>query len=96
MSWNERTAGLSGSEISAYLGLMDEESTSRPRVHPTQAARPPRAVGVPEQRGLAATESATGSAATVRRVMDLARIILAVIFAMLLLGLVISFILTRS
>ena len=88
--------------------MMDEERGSRPRAHPTQAARPPRAVGVPEQRLPATTETTTGSttetttgtptgsAAAVRPVMELARITLAVIFAMLLLGLVTSFILTRS
>lgn len=80
--------------------MMDEERGSRPRAHPTQAAQPARAVGVPEQRlpattgttTTSATGTTTGSAATVRPVMALARITLAVIFAMLLLGLVISFI----
>ena len=97
-------AGLGESEISPYLGLMDEERDSRPRAHPTQAAPPIQAVGVPEQRAPATTETTsdattdttTGSAVTVRPVMELARITLAVIFAMLLLGLVISFIVTRT
>ena len=75
---------------------MDEETHSRPHAHPMRAASSPRALGIPEQRSTSAPEGGTGPSIAVRPVMNLARITLAVIFAMLLLGLVTSFILTRS
>lgn len=74
---------------------MDEERHSRPQAHPMQAATP-QAVGIPEQRSSSAPEGGAGPSAAARPVMSLARITLAAIFAMLLLGLVFSFILTRN
>jgi hypothetical protein len=73
---------------------MDEEMFSRPHAHPMQAAPSPRAVGVPEQRSPNAPDTAVDG--PVRPVMSLARLTLAVIFGMLLIGVVVSFILTRA
>ena len=73
---------------------MAEEKFSRPHAHPTQA-RPPQAVGIPEQRSTSAPEGVTDPSPASRPVMDLARLTLAVIFAMLLLGVVMSFIMSR-
>jgi hypothetical protein len=75
---------------------MAEERFSRPHVHPTQAAPPPRAVGIPEQRSMSTPETATSPSVATRPIMDLARLTLAVIFAMLLLGVVMSFIMSRG
>jgi hypothetical protein len=75
---------------------MDEENVSRQHAHPMQAAATPRAVGIPEQRSSIAPETGARPSAAARPMMNLARLTLAVIFAMLLIGLVASFILTRS
>ncbi len=75
---------------------MDEESLSRPQAHPVQAATPTRAVGIPDQRSPNPPDAGRADETPSRPVMDLARVTLAVIFAMLLVGLVMSVILSRA
>jgi hypothetical protein len=75
---------------------MDEERSSRPRAHPMQAAVPTRAVGMPEQRSPNAPDAGRADETPSRPLMDLARVTLAVIFAMLLVGTVMSVILSRA
>jgi hypothetical protein len=81
---------------------MDEESTSRPHAHPMRAHTTAPAVGIPEQRNPATPEVVPERVTvpvpdlSVGPVMSLARLTLAVIFGMLLLGIVASFILTRG
>ena len=69
---------------------------SRPHAHPMQAATPTRAVGIPEQRLPNAPDAGNATEVPLRPIMSLARLTLAVIFGMLLFGVVMSFILTRA
>jgi hypothetical protein len=75
---------------------MDEESFSRPQAHPRHAATPTRAFGIPEQRSPNTPDAGRADETPSRPLMDLARVTLAVIFAMLLVGTVMSVILSRA
>jgi hypothetical protein len=83
-----------------YRGPMDEERVSRPHAHPLRAPSTTRDVGIPEQRtpreGAPDPVFVPVPDLPVGPVMSLARLTLAVIFGMLLFGLVASFILTRG
>jgi hypothetical protein len=75
---------------------MDEESFSRPHAHPRHAATRTRALGIPGQRSPNTPDAAHASQLPSRPVMGLARVTLAVIFSMLLVGMVMSVILSRA
>ena len=75
---------------------MDEESFSRPHAHPRHAAARTRAFGIPGQRSPNTPDAGRPDEMPSRPVMGLARVTLAVIFAMLLVGMVMSVILSGA
>ena len=75
---------------------MDEETISRRQARSWRAAPPPQPVGVPVQRSGPTSGAQAPSDEVLGRVMSFARITLSVIFGMLLFGIVLSYIVSRS